>query len=89
MGTLQQDGFVTNQAFVIIIYRHPKAHKRPNFKEIVIELLGREDKLLKIPWEDRVSDRQAAWLGAPLRASRDLYPELQSKYTTIVKTWHM
>ncbi len=55
-----------------------------------MELLDREERLLQVPWEDTGWDKEAAVLGAPLTAGKDLYTDLQCTYAVpAVKTWHL
>ena len=53
---------------------------RPMFKDIITFLIGDEEELLTIPFEDASTDNEAFRLGAPLRAGHKMYLSLQTKY---------
>lgn len=61
-------------------YRNPAAADRPCFKEILMLLIGDEEQLLTIPFEDASTDKEAFQLGAHLIAGHKMYTALQTKY---------
>ena len=68
------------QNSLFFYFRHPQYQSRPLFINLV-ELLSRpEIDLLIWSEEDRSVHQQAAVLGAPLEAGKELYPELQNSY---------
>jgi len=60
--------------------RHPEVSSRPTFYQLLQALSFSETELLVWAEEDMRVHPQAAVLGAPLEAGRDLYPELQETY---------
>ena len=60
--------------------RHPQASSRPTFSLLLQALCQPEIELLSWSEEDMRVHPQAAVLGAPLEAGKDLYPELQQIY---------
>ena len=61
--------------------RHPEATYRPH-PGMVLRTLQKSDRNLlqwSMPDDDKI-DGQVAMLGAPLTASEQLYPDLQSMY---------
>ena len=67
---------------LIFCSRHPQASSRPTFSQLLQALCQPETELLSWSEEDLRVHPQAAVLGAPLEASKDLYPELQEIYIT-------
>ena len=64
--------------------RHPESSSRPTFSELLQVLSqGSETDLLRWSEEDMRVHPQAAVLGAPLEAGKDLYIELQNAYQTL------
>ena len=68
--------------FVAVSYLIRNADKpsRPDFTEVVRVLSSPVTDLLSWSEEDMRVHPQAAVLGAPLEAGKDLYPELQGTY---------
>ena len=67
---------------MISLNRHPEARNRPH-PGMVLRTLQKSDRNLlqwSMPDDDKI-DGQVAMLGAPLTASDQLYPDLQSMYT--------
>ena len=60
--------------------RHPQASSRPTFSQLLQALCQPEIELLSWSEEDMKVHPQAAVLGVPLEAGKDLYPELQQMY---------
>ena len=61
--------------------RHPTAALRPTFPQLLRELTGsHEGTLLGWAKADAETHPQARVLGAPLKAGKDLYLELQNAY---------
>ncbi len=67
------------------ICRHPQAGSRLSFSDLLQSLSRPETELLHWTGEDTKTHPQAAVLGAPLEAGKDLYPDLQRAY---VKTYY-
>lgn len=63
-----------------LLYRHPYAQHRPEFKTILLQLLGDENSLLHIPVSDASTSQQASQLGKTLRAGEYMYSDLQRAY---------
>ena len=63
-----------------LYYRNPDKSSRPDFAELVHTLSSPVTDLLSWSEEDMRVHPQAAVLGAPLEAGKDLYPELQGTY---------
>ena len=61
----------------LLLLRNSDKSARPQFRETVESLSRPEDELIFIPEEVK---GQAALLGAPLEAGRNLYTELQNTY---------
>ena len=61
-------------------FRHPETSSRPTFTQLLQALSSTITKLLSWSEEDMRVHPQAAVLGAPLEAGKDLYPELQGTY---------
>ena len=64
------------------MYRNPEAQARPSFKDILLELHGQEDVVLKIPESDADTHKLANRVGGPLEAGKKMYTDLQWKYFT-------
>ena len=64
-----------------IFTRNVDKLSRPDFAELVHALSSPVTELLSWSEENVRVHPQAAVLGAPLEASKDLYPELQRTYT--------
>ena len=60
--------------------RHPSARHRPDFRNILLQLLGDESHLLHIPVRDASTSQQASQLGSILQAGRYMYSDLQRAY---------
>ena len=60
--------------------RHPEASSRPSFSHLLRALSQPETELLSWSEEDIRVHPQAAMLGTPLEAGKDLYIELQNTY---------
>ena len=60
--------------------RHPDTVSRPTFSELYQALSQPESELLDWSEEDVRVHSQAAVLGAPLEAGKDLYRELQERH---------
>ena len=60
--------------------RNTDKPSRPDFAELVRALSSSVTDLLSWSEEDMRVHPQAAVLGAPLEAGKDLYPELQGAY---------
>ena len=67
---------------ILIPCRHPEAQARPVFKDILLELVGKEDTVFKIPEEDSATHKLASLVGGPLEAGEKMYTDLQWKYFT-------
>ena len=67
-------------AFPSMHDRHPEKSSRPSFPQVVETLSEPDFELLCWTEEDLKVHPQAAVLGAPLEAGKDLYPELQKAY---------
>ena len=65
---------------LIFCSRHPQASSRPNFSQLLQAFCQPEIELLSWSEEDVRVHPQAAVLGAPLEAGKQLYPELQRMY---------
>ena len=65
---------------LIISPRHPQASSQPTFSQLLQALCQPEIELLSWSEEDMRVHPQAAVLGAPLEAGKDLYPELQGTH---------
>lgn len=63
-------------------YRHPNTQARPEFKRILLDLVDREDLVLKVPKKDSASHKLAGLVGGPLEAGANMYTDLQWKYST-------
>lgn len=70
--------------FIIFCRRSPTPADRPGFKGILTFLIGDEHQLLKIPFKDAATNREASNLGAPLAAGYKMYTTLQAKYLSTV-----
>ena len=68
---------------LIKTYRNADKPSRPDFDELVRALSSPVTDLLSWSEEDVRVHPQAAVLGAPLKAGKDLYPELQGTYMII------
>lgn len=66
--------------FIIFCRRSPTPADRPGFKGILTYLIGDEHQILKIPFKDAATNREAPHLGAPLAAGYKMYTTLQAKY---------
>ena len=64
-------------------HRNPVPVSRPTFKDILTLLIGDEEQLLAIPFEDASTDGEACCLGATLRAGHKMYVPLQTKYLPV------
>lgn len=64
----------------LLCYRHPDTVSRPTFSELNQALSQPESELLGWSEEDMSVHPQAAVLGAPLEAGKDLYRELQEMH---------
>ena len=64
------------------MYRNPEAQARPSFKDILLELHGQEDVVLKIPERDAETHKLANHVGGPLEAGEKMYTDLQWEYFT-------
>jgi hypothetical protein len=62
------------------MYRNPMKNLRPKFRELLMSLIGKEKQTLHIPPEDSFTHPLATRLGAPPRAGRGMYPNLQNLY---------
>ena len=60
--------------------RHPKPRRRPEFKDILMQLVRDESCLLHIPVSDASTSQQASQLGSPLTAGEYMYSDLQRAY---------
>ena len=69
-----------NITIVLLIIRNADKASRPDFAELVRALSSPATDLLSWSEEDMRVHSQAAVLGAPLEAGKDLYPELQGTY---------
>jgi len=63
-----------------MFFRNADKSSRPDFAEVVQALSSPVTDLLSWSEEDLRVHPQAAVLGAPLEAGKDLYPELQGTY---------
>ena len=63
------------------ISRHLHASRRPRFRELTVVLTGNELDVLSIPEEDLHTHKLAGVLGAPLDFAKDMYLDLQNKYS--------
>ena len=61
-------------------YRHPVPASRPGFRDILTFLIGDEQQLLTIPFEDASTDKEAFCIGADLIAGHKMYIGLQTIY---------
>lgn len=68
------------EVIFIFCHRSPTPADRPGFKGILTFLIGDEHQLLKIPFKDAATNREASHLGAPLAAGYKMYTALQAKY---------
>ena len=64
----------------LLIHRNAEKASRPTFAELVQTLSSPVIDLLSWTEEDTRIHPQAAVLGAPLEAGKDLYPKLQETY---------
>ena len=64
----------------LLHYRNADKPSRPDFAELVHAVSSPVTDLLSWSEEDMRVHPQAAVLGAPLEAGKDLYPELQGTY---------
>ena len=64
----------------ILFCRHPNPHHRPEFRDILIQLVRDEGSLLHIPVSDASTSQQASQLGSPLTAGEYMYSDLQKAY---------
>ena len=64
----------------LLCCRHPDTASRPTFSELCQSLSQSESELLGWSEEDMSIHPQAAVLGAPLEAGKDLYRELQEMH---------
>lgn len=62
--------------------RNRSPDSRPGFQDILISLLGDEQQVLAIPFDDASTYHLASCLGANLEAGYKMYPYLQSLYTS-------
>ena len=69
-----------NITIVLLIIRNTDKPSRPDFAELVRALSSPAIDLLTWSEDDMRVHPQAAVLGAPLKAGKDLYPELQGTY---------
>ena len=69
-----------NITIMLLIFRNADKPSRPDFAELVRALSSPVTDLLSWSEEDMRVHPQAAVLGAPLEAGKDLYPELQGTY---------
>ena len=69
-----------NITIVLLITRNVDKPSRPDFAELLHTLSSPVTDLLSWSEEDMKVHPQAAVLGAPLEAGKDLYPELQGTY---------
>ncbi len=61
------------------LYRHIDRHVRPNFRDIILDLIEKEE-VLKIPQSDLQTHPQSGSLGAPLKAGEGMYKDIQTHY---------
>ena len=66
--------------------RHSESSQRPGFRDIVLMLVGSEKMVLNIPEEDSSTNLLAGVLGAPLEAGKNMYSQLQNRYSRSVLT---
>ena len=66
--------------------RHSESSQRPGFRDIVLMLVGSEKMVLSIPEEDSSTNPLAGVLGAPLEAGKNMYSQLQNRYSRSVLT---
>ena len=64
-----------------LLHRHPDAKGRPSFRELVLALTGDKGQVLLVPQMDGEIHPLARALGAPIEAGKDMYKDLQNKYT--------
>ena len=64
----------------IFNFRHPNPHKRPEFRDVLLQLVQDEATLLHIPVGDASTSQQASQLGSPLTAGEYMYSDLQRAY---------
>ena len=62
-------------------HRHPNTQVRPEFKRILLDLVDREDLVLKVPKKDSQTHKLAGLVGGPLEAGANMYTDLQWKYS--------
>ena len=55
---------------------------RPEFREVLLSLLGNPEEMTSIPLEALDSHPLAGVLGSPLEAGENMYSDLQSQYYT-------
>ena len=60
--------------------RNPDYHLRPTFERILHDLMTDESFILQMDMSEDSSDR-CCQLGEPLKCGRELYTDLQSRYT--------
>ncbi|XP_064386574.1 ephrin type-A receptor 3-like [Halichondria panicea] len=65
---------------------HSESSQRPGFRDIVLMLVGSEKMVLSIPKEDSSTNPLAGVLGAPLEAGKNMYSQLQNRYSRSVLT---
>ena len=74
------DEFIPSPLLPLCI-RHPTASQRPSPSDLLKELTrSNESSLLQWSEDDRLCHPQASTLGAPLKAGKLLYSELQQTY---------
>ena len=71
---------IWKQSNLNLQFRHPETAYRPTFTQLLQALSSTITKLLSWSEEDTRVHPQAAVLGSPLEAGKDLYPELQGTY---------
>ena len=64
----------------LVLIRHPYPLHRPDFKIILLYLLGDEANLLHIPVSDAATSQEASELGRALSAGEHMYSDLQQTY---------
>ena len=79
-------GAYLGSSFSIIVYgdfkyRNPEPELRPEFPDILLDLMRPDFKLLMWTSEDGAAHtEQARTLGAPLEAGENLYTDIQNRY---------
>ena len=64
----------------MLLCRHPDPRHRPEFRNILVQLVANEASLLHIPVSDASTSQQASQLGSPLTAGEYMYRDLQRAY---------